>query len=322
MLEAAFRFWPIESIHEIGGWAFGAYASLETMPHQELLELGRLGARRRKQGTVRNLTKAQVEASFLNHEDLGAALEGRRVLRETFDFYEQPHCEPSALVSKDRAQSALLEFMGLSQANSRAAIEYIKKFGQFSSTGVDENGSFNVDVPLEIRQFWNRCNQPKRGEVRQSPYVVNLEDFWEVRKNIQGLWDLNTALLEKNVEAARVLCVRLRPDFTFHNKTNWLAVGKAVLCSDLSASLNPGRDNPRLILHERNGKLVLQTMCMNVRATLYLLLLESVLSGTGYKRCANKNCGMYFMAVKGKRFHSKRCQNAAKVRSWRERQNP
>ncbi len=95
---------------------------------------------------------------------------------------------------------------------------------------------------------------------------------------------------------------------------------KAVLCADLSASLNPGRNNPRLILHEMNGKLVLRTMCMNVRAALYFILLENVLSGTGYRRCANKDCGMYYLAVKGRKFHSSTCQNAAKVRNWRERQ--
>jgi hypothetical protein len=319
VLEPAFRLWPIESLHEVGGWVCGTYAELETRPHQELLEHGRLYRRRQKRGMMPSFTRAQVEASFLQHEALGSALDTERVLRETFEFYEQAYCEPTALVSRERAESALLRFMDLPQEDTRKAMEYIKEFGEFSSVETDENGQLNIDVPNEISQFWKNCNEPKRGKVRKSPYVLDLEDFWKVRKNIQALWDLNTALLNKNAESARQLCLRLRPDFPFHQKTSWLVVGKAILCADLSSSLNPGRYNPRLILHARDGKLVLQTMCMNVRTTLYVLLLESVLSGTGYRRCANKNCGKYFMAVKGKRYHAPTCQNAAKVRSWRER---
>jgi hypothetical protein len=320
VLEPAFRLWPIESLREIGGWVCGTYAELETRPHQELLEQGRLKRRRQKRGTMRSVTEAQVEASFLQHEALGSALDTERVLRETFEFYEQAYCEPTALVSRERAESALLRFMELPQDDTDKAMEYIKEFGEFSSIEADENGNLNADVPNEIRDYWENCNDRKRGEVRKSPYILDLEEFWEVRKNIQALWDLNTALLNENAEPARQLCVRLRPEFPFHDKTNWLAVGQAILCADLSSSLNPGRYNPRLILYARDGKLVLQTMCMNVRATLYLLLLESVLSGTGYRRCANKTCGMYFMVVRGKEYHSKKCQNAAKVRSWRERQ--
>src|ERR1700736_4880305 len=117
-LEAAFRFWPIESIQETRGWAYGTYASLETGPHRGLLEAGRLGGGRKRRGAIRNFTDAQVEASFWHHETLGAALETRRVLRETFEFYEQTYCEPTALVSKERAESALLRCMELPQGET------------------------------------------------------------------------------------------------------------------------------------------------------------------------------------------------------------
>jgi hypothetical protein len=319
VLEPAFRFWPIESIQERRGWVYGTYAVLESKPHRELLERGRLGGRRQKHG-IMYFTETQVEASFLHHEALGAALDTERVLRETHDFYELTYCEPNALVSKDRAENALLRFMELPPGDRGGAIEYIREFGDFSSVEVDEKGNLNTDVPREIKQFCERCQHPRRSVDRKSPFVMDLRDFRKVRERIQGFWDLNNALLRKDADAARLHCVRLRPDSTFHDKANWLAVGKAVLCADLSASLNPGRDNPRLILHERNGKLVLRTMCMNVRAALHFILLENVLSGTGYRRCANKNCGMYYLAVKGKKFHSSTCQNAAKVRNWRERQ--
>jgi hypothetical protein len=316
ILEPAFRFWPIESIQEIRGWMCGTYATLHSQPYRELLERGRLGARRRKRGAMRRVTKAQVEASFLHHEALGAALETEGVLRETFEFSEQAFFDPTALVSSERAESALLRFMELPQGDTAKAIGYLRDFGDFGGVEPDEQGDFDVDLPTEVTQLWAKCD--KRN--REGFFALDLQDFWKARQKIQGFWDLNTALIEKNQKEAQRHCSRIRPDFTFDPKTNWLAVGKALLCADLSSSLNPGRHNPRLILRERNGNLVLQTMCMNVRTALYLILLEKVLSGTGYTRCGNKDCPMYFMIVKGKKYHSLKCQNAAKVRRFREKQ--
>lgn len=319
VLEPIFRLWPIELIQEAQGWAYGSFAVLHSMPHIEVLKRGRLGKIRQTRGVVRELTKAQVQASFLHHEALGNALDTQRLLRETGELYDLPFCDPNPLVSKDRAEIALLRFMQLPLRDPNQAIEFIREFGQFSNDEVDEKGIVNGDVPPEIREFCRRCHEGPQSK-RKVPFVLDLREFWDVREKIQGFWDLNTALLKKHIDGARLLCARLRPDCSFPDRANWLAVGRAILCADLSASLNPGRNNPRLILHQKNGKLVLQTVCMNVRVALFFVLLEKVLSGTGYRRCANEDCGMYFVEVRGKKFHSLACQNLAKVRSWRGRQ--
>jgi len=211
-------------------------------------------------------------------------------------------------------------FMELPEGDSPAALQYIRDFGDFGSTEISEKGILKVEVPDEIATFCRACKASRRN--LQEPFVVNLHDSWAVRKKLHELWDLNTALVDANTEAVRLHCKRLRPTAVFRERTNWFAMGKALLCTDLSASLNSGRSNPRIILHELNGKLVLQTMCMNVRTGLHLTLLEKVLGGTGYRLCARPDCGKYFIAARRKQYHSQACQNAAKVQRYRDRHNP
>ena len=316
VLALAFRFWPIASIYEAGGWVYGTYAALHDTDIRTLLEQGRLQGRR-KRG---NVTDAQVDVSFLLHETLGAAVEAPRVLRETYEFDSQRYCDPSALVSKGRAEDALLRFMELPASDTAKAMEFIQEFGEFDTNEMDENGMLGVEVPKEIGKFCKACRASRFDS--KVPFVVNLRDFWGLQTNLRELWDLATSLREKRTDAVRIHCRQRRPHFEFPDKTNWLAVGKALLSTDFSASLNSGRNDPRLILHEVKGELVLQTMCMNVRAGLHMMLLEKILSGTGYRTCARKDCGKYFIAVKGKKYCSMSCQNKAKVRRFRERHRP
>jgi hypothetical protein len=320
ILETVFRFWPIESAQELRGWAYGRFKTLETLPHRQLLEKGRLRSGRRKKGMIPKFTEAQVQASFVRHEDLGLALETERVLLETGELDEQRYCEPTAFVSEERARNALLYFMGLRDGNTGDAVGYIREFGEFDTFEVNDDGLVTRGVPDEIQQFCQTPIRPERERIRGSPFVVSLSDFWAVRKNIVGLWDLSTAVSQGNERLVRDICLCRRPGVIFHSETNWLAVGRAILCTDLSASLNSGGHHPRLILHEKEGKLVLLTMCMNVRTALHLMLLKMIVCRTEYKRCANRNCGKYFVVnVPGKKFHSPNCQNAAKVKKWRDR---
>src|SRR5438132_1301284 len=78
-----------------------------------------------------------------------------------------------------------------------------------------------------------------------------------------------------------------------------------VINADLSASLNPGRWNPRIILREHEGKFGALTVCTTVRTALYLMLLKMIVSGTEYGGCAN--CSKYFvMTVRGKKSRKRR----------------
>ena len=315
VLELAFRFWPIASIYEAGGWVYGTYAGLsDNADIRTLLEQGRLRGRR-KRG---NFTDAHVNARRLLHHTVDAALETTKVLRETFEFEFQRYCAPSALVSRERAEEALLRFMELPARDTVKAIEYIREFGDFESNEIDQEGELSIDVPTKIKEFWKTCRASWC-----SPFVLKLSDFWDVQTNLRELWDLNTSLREKRMEAVRMHCLQRWPNADLPDERPYLTAVKALLRADLSASLNSGRKyDPRLVLHEENGKLALWTMCMDVRTGLHMMLLEKILSGTGYRTCARKDCGKYFIAVKGKKYCSTSCQNKAKVRRFRERHGP
>jgi hypothetical protein len=261
-----------------------------------------------------SFSEAQVNESFFHHEALGIAVEAERVLLETHHLDEQRYVEPVALVSKQRVAEAFQEFMNLEAQKPDGAERFIAKFGAFDYLEVKKNRFVGRGIPTELQQF---CSQSVRRW--ESPIAVSLRDFWRVRDDILGLWKLGAALSDRNVTAARDECIRRRPNSTFDRKSPWLAVGKAILCTDLSASLNPGRRNPRLVLTERDGKLVALTMGTTVRASLYVTLLDMIVSKTDYRRCAN--CRNHFI-VSGrheKLFCTDACRNAAKVRRWRDR---
>jgi len=321
ILESAFRFWPVHALQESGGWLYGTYATFESMPpHRELLEKGRLRWGRRIRG---KFTEAQVRDSFLWHENRASALEAERIHYETQALDEEPYCQPTIQVSEEKAKSALQDFLNLEDRNTNDAIAYIRKFGEFDHLEVTKDGFVYPNVPAEIQEFCKKCLKPERGPDGfarpRDPFALALDDFWSVRSDILGLWKLANAVIQEESQSARVECLRRRPTSTFQGEPDWPAVGKAILCADLSASLNPGKRNPRIILREHEGKFGALTVCTTVRTALYLMLLKMILSGTEYGGCAN--CSKYFvMTVRGKKFCSATCQNAAKVRSWRDRQ--
>jgi hypothetical protein len=291
------------------GWAYGTYVPLQSLPHQELLEKNRLRWGRRTRGLISEL---QVERSYLHHEALGVALDADRILRETDELDTQQFCEPTALVSQERAKEALLAFINLEDRDD-VAVGYLNDFGEFDHVELDEDKLVGSGVPRAIQQFCKEYVQK-----RQDPFAVSLIHFWSVRNDIKGLWNLALAVDQKDSQRAHDECVRRRPNSSFDPEPNWLAVGKAILCADLSASLNPGERNPRLILSEKEGKLVALTMGTTVRSSLYLTLLDMIVSKTEYKKCPN--CKKYFIVtVKRKQYCTEGCQNTAKVRRFRVR---
>ncbi len=315
VLELAFRLWPIASIDEAEGWAYGTYSVLsDDALIRALLERGKLRGRR-KRG---NFSNAQVNSIRLRHHILDAALETIPILRESFEFEFQRYCDPSALVSEERAKEAFLQFMDLPSRNSAKAIEYIREFGGFEIYEIGTECELGVELPSKIKKFWQTCTATHRDF-----FVLKLSDFWAVQTNLRELWDLNISLQEKNIEAVRMHCLRRWPDADLSDEKLLLAVVKGLMCADVSNSLNSGRKyNPRLVLHEENGKLALWTMCMDVRTGLHMMLLKNVLSGTSYGKCGREGCGKQFMVVKGKKYCSLLCQNNAKVRRFRKRHRP
>lgn len=311
-LQTTFLFLPVRIEGICEGWAYGTYSVLESLPHRLFLTRKSLPWGRGRQG---NISEAQVEKSFRHHEALGVALETGRILLETGELDEQQFCEPIALVSAERAKEALLAFVNLEYRDDAAAVAYINEFGEFDSIEWDRNKFAGTVVPEVIQQFCKKCTQK-----RQNPFALSLSHFWAIRDEIEGLWNLAFAVDRKDAQQAKDECIRRRPNSSFDPEPNWLSVGKAILCADLSASLNPGQRNPRLILSEEEGKLVALTMGITVRTGLYLTLFDMIVSKTEYKKCPN--CKKRFIAtVKRKQFCTPVCQNAAKARRWRVRRS-
>ena len=309
-LQNTFRFWPVSVVGLVDGWAYGTYAEAKSLGYRELIERGRLHRVRRNKGVI---TERQIEKSALHYDTLEVALEADRTLLETYVLDAQQFFEPSPMVSEARAREALLEFVNLEDRNEAAAVDYVNKYGEFDWTKVEIDKLVGPGVPEAIQRFCKGCIR-----ARQLPFALSLSHFWAVRDEIDGLWNLARALDQKDSERVRAECTRRRPHSSFDPEPNWLVVGKSILCADLSAGLNPGHHNPRVFLSEKAGSLIALTMAVNVRSGLYLMLLDMIVSKTGYKSCPN--CKKHFIVtVKRKKFCTEACQNAAKARRFRAR---
>jgi hypothetical protein len=146
----------------------------------------------------------------------------------------------------------------LEAGDDAAAVGYVDEFGEFDYLELDEDRFVASPIPEAIQQFCKQCVQK-----RQDPFALSLSRFWAVRDDIEGLRSLALAVDRKDSPRVRAECIRRRPNSSFSSfdpEPNWIAVGKAILCADLSTSLNPGQRNPRLILSEKDGKLVALTM--------------------------------------------------------------
>lgn len=327
ILHTGFLFWPVNSLRECGGWLCGTYARLENSGHRELLAKGRLSrshhrdALKSEQVADIEITDSEVDHSYLWHENLGAALEAERVLYETHQLDEQRHCDPQALVCGDKAEAALLEFCNLDPGNTQQAIGFIEKFGAFDSLELSVDGLAIPSLPWEVQQFCNDCFRPKHPREKHEPFAIPLDQFWDTHNDILQLWKFANALSAKKENAVREECERRRPTFEFMGETDWLAVGKAVLSADLSASLNASTAKPpRLLLHDRDGQFIALTLSRTVRSALYLQLLTAIVSVKEHRRCLH--CGQYFIPkVQTQNYCKSKCQNVAKVRRSREKKD-
>lgn len=328
VLHTAFLFWPVTSLEERAGWLCGKYDSLWTLPHRTLLEKGRLERRhhgRRLKGEHAaevEITDSEVAVSFLWHENLGAALEAQRVLFETHELDAQRYCEPRALVHGERAEAAFLEFINLESGNTDQAMRFIQEFGEFDHLDLDSNDRARPGlVPREVQQFCDECLNPKDPRKRGNPFAVPLRQIWKVQADILGLWKFWNSLSEKKINVIQKECRSRRPSFEFAGDVDWLAVGKAILCADLSASLHTSNQKPpRLLLHERDGKFIALTFSRTVQCALYVQLLSITVSANNYRECLH--CQRYFIpTVESQRYCTAKCQNVAKVRRSREKKS-
>lgn len=308
-LHSKFRFWPVNVAIVLEGWACGAYITLQGATHRDLLARGRIRWGRRRQGEI---SEAQVKKSFLHYAALAVALEADPILRETYDLDELRFSEPNIVFDEERATQAFLEFMNLPDRDDTAAIRYIHEFGEFDYVDVEKDGFVGSGIPESVQEFCKQCVREQK-----EPFALPLSMFWDVRNDIESLRHLSIALSDKDPQRVRDECIRRRPHSPFDPEPNWLAIGKAILCADLSASLNPPEhQNPRVILSDMQDELVALTMCNSVRSALYFTLFSMITSQTEYKKCPH--CKKHFIVtVKRKKYCTDVCQNAAKVRRYR-----
>jgi hypothetical protein len=218
------------------------------------------------------------------------------------------------LVSEDRAKKALLAFQKLEDRDDAAAVAYMNEFGEFDHLEMAEDKFVGAGIPEPIQKLCTDYIQ--KG---QDPFALSLPLFWAVRDEIVGLWNLAIAVESRDSEKSKYECLRRRPNSAFDPEPDWLAVGKAILCTDLSASLNPGRLNPRLILSQEDGEIVALTMAATVRTGLYLTLFDMIASKTEYRKCL-KCGGPFIPGVQRQQYCTEICQNAAKMKRYRDRQ--
>jgi hypothetical protein len=291
--------------------------------HRELLAGGRL-TRRHHRAALKGeeiddieVTETEVEHSYLWHEDLGAAMEAERVLHETYQLDLQQFCDPQALVYGGKANAAFLEFINLKPGDTQQAIGFIEKFGAFDmiELAVDDPEFFSL--PREVQQFCRACLHTNTPGERCQPFATSLDQFWKTQEDIVGLWRLADHLAARKTDAVREECKLRRPTYEFSANPDWLAVGRAVLAADVSASLNMNSPKPpRLLLHARDGQFIPLTLCQTVRSSLYVQLLTAIVSAKEHRRCLHCN-GYFIPKVQSQMYCIGKCQNIAKVRRSR-----
>lgn len=308
-LQSTFRFWPVSILGVTDGWVYGTYVLREDQPHKVLLRKGLLKSLLKSRGRRQPLTENQ---SFRRYEDVLTALDSRRILKETAELDEFRFFEPQVFVDEKAAKEAFLEFMNLADQNDDAAVQFMRKFGSFDDLPIENGKLADQNAPGVIRQFCEDCLRKSR-----SPYVVRLSSFWAVRDEIQGLLSLSVALETGRLVEVQEHCRRRRPHSDYDSHTDWLAVGRAILCADLTSSLNPpDRQNPRLCLAIKDRNLSAVTVGMSVRSALCLTLLEMIVSKTEYRRCLK--CQRHFV-VRGlaQQYCGRKCKHAATMRRSR-----
>lgn len=319
-LENKFLFWPVR-VHEVrAGWVFGTCVPLESISPRELLEQRRLRWRRKKG----RLSDRQVEASFRHYDGLGVAMERAPLLLETFQLDEQQFTSPAAVVPESKAQQALIEFLNLPDQDEQAAVDFIKKFGCFEYSDVDDWKFVGSRIPGWLQETYQKLAlepdpQSEHDTSRKKDrFATCLEVFWAIRGDLLGLWRLSLAIEARDHKAARRQCIDRRPNSTFDPQTHWIEMAKAILRVDISIMLNSEPTAPRVFLWDNEGASVAMTMARTVRSGLYLALVSLISSRTKYGNCPT--CGRAFIATaKRKKYCKHSCQNAAKAKRFRRR---
>jgi hypothetical protein len=317
-LDLTFLFWPVR-VHGIrDGWVFGEEIPLQQLPHKDLLQKGRLRWRRKRE----MFTEQHIEDSFRHYESLGIAMHTGRRLMEIFQLDEQQFTDQVALVPEERAKEALMKFLNLPDRDDNAAVRFIKEFGRFDEFEV-EDGKFNDPrLPAWLRETLQDLGRsPACGDSnwhKADPFATDLAVLWAIRDDLQELWNLSIAIDKKDCEIASQECIRRRPSSAFDPQTRWLEMGKAIIRVDLSTMVNSEPQPPRIILWEKRGAPLAMTMAKTVRSGLYLTLLNLIGSRTKFGNCPNCG-GAFIVTAKQNRYCSDACQNAAKVRRFRER---
>jgi len=320
VLHTAFLFWPVKCVQESDGWFYGQSETLHTLGHRALLQKGRLDRRHHRQplkGEQRSeieVTESEVTQSFLWHENLGAALEAQKVLYETELLDENRYSEPQALVHGDKAKKALIRFINLHSGKTSEALEFVREFGIFDLPDERTTSSAQTVYPRAVREYFEKCSRQ-----REDPFATRLDMFWEVQKDVLGLWRFADALAERNQDSIREECKRRRPDFDFGGEPDWKSIGKAILAADLSHSLNRSSPiPPRILLHDREGQFIALTVSRSVRSAMYLQLLVAIVSKYKHRSCLR--CRGYFIPeTESQKYCSRKCQNAAKVKRFRDK---
>ena len=162
-------------------------------------------------GIARNFNDRDIAAHHEWHENLGTAFHSDGVLFENFILDEERYWSNTAGVDEKRVDEALSAFMSLKSETSHDAIRYITEFGEFDHIEIAETGFAYPKVPPDIQRFWHECEYPGRGSQHQDPFVLPLDEFWSVRKDVLDLNRFAAALSAKDPEQIRLECEQRRP---------------------------------------------------------------------------------------------------------------
>jgi hypothetical protein len=231
-----------------------------------------------------------------------------------------PYSQNSTLLT----QEILLEFVNLNRDDDEEALGFMQKYGVFdqrhrSDTAKERTRSYGSSFrdgpespPKDVQTFL-------RGS--GATFAVPLHDFWDVQKHIRILLELVRVLQSRDYAAIEAACAVLRMTrIAVDNERDWLAVGRQVLCADISGELNAGERGVSLVATERDGALLAAASSTTLRAALYLALLAQITQGERIGECGNPKCRKLFVLTRDtKRFCSKPCQELEKVNRYRDK---
>lgn len=214
-----------------------------------------------------------------------------------------------------------LEFANLSRGDEKGALAFIGRYGVFERDYKDPGSQSGrpstvpATPPPEIKKLLTAWERDGR-----KTFAVFLEDLWELQAHLRVLIRLAAAI--RSVDYARIEAecrsIRFESALDVEHPTDWLEVGREILCADISAEINDPANHVSTVALNRQSAVFPVLSSATLRPLIFLSFLANVSRQEPLAECENPKCRRVFRRTRDtKRFCDQKCQALEKVNRFR-----